>query len=454
MNPLASTGTKSSVSSQSRRRYRSIATAGASALLAKVATLAAGAATVPITVRYLGPSSYGIWMTIASTVTIFFVLDIGISSTLTNLVSAAYARDDRELARDYFATALWTLVGIAAGLGLVARLVWPHLDWAAIMSVRSPELVEQTSHAVGAALAVFLMSLPANLVPRVLAGYQELHSANLFQAAGSILSLLVVVVIVHAHGTLPWLVAGYAGASLAANLACMAWMCLVAKPWMKPWPRRVRPRYIRAIFSSGMQFFAVQIAGVVVFSSDNLIIAHYMTPAQVTPYAVTWRLVGYIAAIQTMIFPALWPAYSEAWERRDFDWIRRAYGRLRQATIVMLAGGCVVVLAAGREIIRIWAGPAAVPPARLIWLMCVWIVIYAFATNQSCLMGATSRVGKQAISSLLAAAANLALSIYWVGRMGSTGVLLATVVSYVVFIIFVQTYEVREILRGNPGVPS
>jgi O-antigen/teichoic acid export membrane protein len=85
--------------------------------------------------------------------------------------------------------------------------------------------------------------------------------------------------------------------------------------------------------------------------------------------------------------------------------------------------------------------------------MCLWMIICAFATNQACLMGATSRMGKQAISSSLAAIANLTLSILWVRTMGPAGVLLATIVSYIVFIVFIQAWEVRSILRGD-GVRS
>jgi O-antigen/teichoic acid export membrane protein len=107
------------------------------------------------------------------------------------------------------------------------------------------------------------------------------------------------------------------------------------------------------------------------------------------------------------------------------------------------------MLLAGREIICTWAGPASVPSALLIQLMCVWIVICAFTSNQSCLMGATYRVAKQAIYGLLAAAVNLTLSILWVRTMGTVGVLLATIVSYLVFIVLMQVLEVRKILRGD-----
>lgn len=103
----------------------------------------------------------------------------------------------------------------------------------------------------------------------------------------------------------------------------------------------------------------------------------------------------------------------------------------------------------GQRLILLWAGPAAVPNSLLLRLMCVWIVVFAFTLNQSCLMGATYRLGKQAVSSSLAAIANLVLSILWVKTMGPAGVLLATIVSYLVFIVVVQAFEVRRILRGD-----
>jgi O-antigen/teichoic acid export membrane protein len=302
---------------------------------------------------------------------------------------------------------------------------------------------------MAAAFILFLFALPTGLATKVLGGYQELHASNLFAAGGSLLSLLAVVAVIHFHGSLPILVAGYAGSSVAANAACLIWICFFHKPWMKPWLGNIDPGCIGRIFRSGGQFFAIQMAALVVFSSDNLVISHYLSPASVTPYAITWRLVGYIAAVQSAIIPALWPAYSEAFAKGDLAWIRSTYNRVRWASAGALAVSCSLVLLEGRQIIRIWAGPAAVPSTLLIQLTCVWIVICVFATNQSCLMGATFRVSGQAISSSISAVANLALSIYWVRTMGTTGVVLGTIVTYLVFIVIVQAWEVRRILRGD-----
>ncbi len=91
-----------------------------------------------------------------------------------------------------------------------------------------------------------------------------------------------------------------------------------AKPWLLPRPSLIDRRAIRELLSSGSSFFLIQVAGVVVFSSDNLVVSHYLGAAEVTPYSVTWRLVGVAALLPSLIFPALWPAYAEAYARRDF----------------------------------------------------------------------------------------------------------------------------------------
>ena len=441
----------SDVDARRDKRYLRICSAAVSALLGKGTTLLVSVVTVPLTVRYLGAESYGLWITISTTLTMFFVFDIGIANTLTNLISEAYAKNDRERAAESFATAFWMVLGIAACLGILGWLIWPQFYWASIFHVRTGAVGGETSHAVAAAFIVFLIALPTGLAAKVLGGYQEVHAANLFATGGSVLSLLVVLAVVYLHGSLTMLVAGFAGSTVAANAACLLWICLFHKPWMKPWPRRIKPDLIGGILHSGSRFFAIQLAGLVVFNSDNLIISHYLSPAEVTPYSVTWRLVNYITAVQVLILPALWPAYSEAFAKGHLAWIRSTYSRVRRLTVALLAVGCGVMLVAGREIIRLWAGPAAVPTSLLLRLMCVWIVVLAFTLNQSCLMGATYRVGKQAIFSSLAAIANLVLSILWVKTMGPAGVLLATIVSYLVFIVVVQAVEVRRILRGDFG---
>src|SRR5580704_12812033 len=80
------------------------------------------------------------------------------------------------------------------------------------------------------------------------------------------------------------------------------------KPWLRPRLALLDWTSARELLASSSGFFLIQIAGVVVFSSDNLVVSHYLGAAQVTPYNVTWRLVMLTAVLQALVFPALWPA--------------------------------------------------------------------------------------------------------------------------------------------------
>jgi len=430
-----------------------MATAAVAGMIGKGTSLLVSVAIVPVTVRYLGPERYGIWIAISSSMLMFFLLDIGIANTLTNLISEAYAASDRTLATKYFATAFWMVSGVSVLIGVSLWVAWPHLHWDALFRIHGAALIRETSRAFAAAVIVLLFALPTNLISRALAGYQELHVANLFTAGGSVLSLLAVLTVIRLDGSLAALVAAYAGATVVANVSCLLWVCIVSKPWLRPWPTRIHWRMTKRLLHTGGQFFLLQMAGLVVFNSDNLILAHYLNPTAVTQYSVTWRLAGFMSAIQALVLPSLWPAYAESWFRGDIAWIRSTYNKMRWVTLIVLTLACAVLLPAGRTIIRIWAGPGAVPSASLMYLMCVWMVLCSITMNQACLMGATNRVGTQAISSCLAAALNLTLSILWVRRLGPEGVILATIVSYVVFILFVQARAVSSILNSVPNRP-
>jgi len=190
------------------------------------------------------------------------------------------------------------------------------------------------------------------------------------------------------------------------------------------------------------------VAAVVVFSSDNIIVSHYLGAAEVTPYSVTWRVVGLGAVLQALVFPALWPAYAEAQARGDIAWIRRTFALMMRTTIALNVAWAMFLIGFGRAVIRLWAGPAAVPQLSLLLLMALWSVIAGFMTAQSCLLGALNRTRVQAVASVLAAVVNVALSIVLVVRVGSVGVILGTILSYLLVLVLPQTFAVIRVVRN------
>jgi O-antigen/teichoic acid export membrane protein len=432
-------------------RTRRLFEAVGSAILSKGVLVASNALSIPIAIRYLGPESFGIWTTISTFLAMLLVLDLGVANSLTNFISEAYARDDRQHASRYTTTALSVMTSIAVALGLAAWVLWPHLHWYAIFRLASRSDASVVSRAVAVALVIFLIDLPGRLAVKILGGYQELRTANVFATLGSIGNLISILLLVHFRAGLVAMVGGSAAALVGADLLCLGWLILFHKPWLRPRLEHLNRAAARRMMQLGTEFFMLQIAGLVVFNSDNLVVAHYLGPAQVAPYSVAWRLVGYAAIVQTLLIPALWPAFSEAFDRGDLPWIRRTFWRTMWITMGTALGFAVLFAIGGRWMIRIWATSAAVPGEMLMVLMCVWVLISTFMNNTATVLVSKGDTRMQAWCSAGAAVLNLGLSIWLVQRIGPVGVILGTVLSYLAVLVVPQTLQTWRVLYGTPS---
>lgn len=412
---------------------------GASALLSSAVALVVSAISLPLTVRYLGAEQYGIWVTVSTTVVLMSVLDLGIANSLTNMIARAFAADDKAAAQRSYATAFWTCAAVSAIAGVATWALWDHVPWGTLFRVHEARLTHDAEVCAAIAVVFFLLSLPLKLINRVVGGYQETQIANYAALVNSVLGLVAILAVMAWGGSLVALMALYSAMMLAGTVALNVWVVLWKKRWLAPWPSFVSRGSVRELLGTGSGFLLLQISALVVFNSDNVVIAHYLSAADVTPYSVTWRLATYASVLQMALFPSLWPAYSEAYARGDYEWVRRVFWKA--ARYAMGATGLAVVVLAlfGRPLIRWYVGPAAVPSETLILAICVWTLIANAMEIESCLLAAVDRVKLQAILSLAAAGVNIALSIYWVRRIGSVGVVLGTVVSYLLILVWPQS---------------
>jgi O-antigen/teichoic acid export membrane protein len=418
-----------------------VATRGLSAL----ATLL----TLPLAVRYLGAERFGVWATTTSTVVFLNLLDFGIASTLTNQVARAYAVGDREYASRYATNALVLTAAVACLAGGALLMTWSHVNWMRLFNVSHGVPPAEVSATVAVAIALVLLGLPASLCHKILAGYQEVHVGNVAVAAGTLASLAGLLAGIALRVSMPVLFVMSSGGVTVANLAALVGLLFWRKPWLRPKLLQVNWRVARELLGSGVGFFLIQIAGAVVFSSDNVVVSHYLGAAQVTPYSVTWRLVGLSAVAQGLVFPALWPAYAEAYAKGEYKWMRSAFRATLRISLVLNLGFAVLLVGVGKPLIRWWAGAAAVPTSALLLAMAVWAVISGCMTVESCLLAAVSRTREQGILSLIAATLNLGLSILLVKRIGVVGVISGTILSYLFVLVVPQSLIVRTVLREN-----
>lgn len=159
--------------------------------------------------------------------------DLGVGNGLLNALAAAHGRDDRETAARQASTAVVVLAGVAAALGVAFALVYGRVDWAGVFNVASPVAVAESGPATAALVACLLVGLPLGIVARIRQGYQEGYKTGLYDAAGSVLGLVLVLVAIQSRASLVWLVVAMAGAPVAASLIHALVLFGRDRPWLR-----------------------------------------------------------------------------------------------------------------------------------------------------------------------------------------------------------------------------
>jgi O-antigen/teichoic acid export membrane protein len=419
-----------------------------SALANKGVSVLVSFVSVPLTVRYLGAERYGAWITISTAIAWLVLADFGLSNSLTNAVSEGYAKDNRELAQSAVAAAFWSLAGIALTVSVIFFALGSHVPWDRVFNVQSAQARSEVGPAVAAAVVLFALNFPFSIVAKVYGAYQELAKGNAWAATGNLLGLAALLAVIHYKGGLVSLVVAISGSTLVVNAISAAWLFGLSKPWLRPRPDRITWPAVRDLTSVGGMFFVIQVAGVLLFQTDNLIIAHYLGAAAVTPYSVTWRLFTYTALFQILAIPAYWPAYAEAFAKGDLVWVRSRFRANFRFSVISTFVLTLPLVFFGRWFIDKWAGSAAVPPASLLVWMGIWSLIYSAMNSQSCLLASSGRIKIQMIYSVLASAVNLVVSILLVQRIGLVGVIMGTIAAFLTCVLVPQSVEVERSIRS------
>jgi O-antigen/teichoic acid export membrane protein len=315
-----------------------------------------------------------------------------------------------------------------------------------IFNVHAAVNASEIRNTIAVACSLILLTPLCTIGGKILSGYQQTHTANLVTAVAALFSVGGLLLGLHLRLSMPMLFLCTTGFITFSGVSTLIWVLFIAKPWLRPRMDYLSVSLSRQLLIAGAPFFLIRIAGIVVFSTDNLIISHFLGAAHVTPYSVGMRLVTSAQLIPSFLFPSLWASYAESAALGDIAWIRRTYTRAMRYSMVIIGAILVVIALFGQWIIAIWAGQVAVPSEPLLLGMCVWTILWGITSVQSCLLGALGRTWTQAVFGVIAAVLNLVLSIMLVQRIGALGVIAGTVISYICIVI-PQTREVSAYFR-------
>lgn len=406
---------------------------------------------IALTVRYLGAERYGMWGQLSAWVAWLALANFGLGLGLTTRLSNLQTSKDATVAGRAISSSLVIICVVSAGLALLTLFVAPLLPWARFFNVTSALAVSEAKPTAVACLLLLVSLLPLSLGGSILNGYQRGDVAGACTTVMTLLGLVVLIIATRLHWGLTGLAVGLLLPQVLADALhffAAARLGLLQFSW-----KLFDPREAWRMLWLGLRFLLLQLFAIVTFQTGATIIAQSFSSAEVTPYAVTMRLAMLVITVFNVAFTPLWPAFGEAYARGDRDWIRRIFWRALRLVFVAWIPITLVLGTIGPWLIRLWAGPAAVPSYLLLWALLACTLTNAIGLVLSYLLNGAGLLSSQLIGGSIMAVLHVPLAIYLCHRFGIAGVALSQTILMALIALPVAWIQVMQLL-SHPLPPA
>lgn len=356
---------------------------------------------VPATLHCLGEYKNGIWLTISSLLLWIDNMDIGLGNGLRNKVAEYMAHGERERTRalisSTFALLTCIIIPVMTALLLLIMAADPYQMFNA-----TPDKAPHLEQVLMVTVVLVCTSFVFKLIGNFYMGLQLPAVSNLLIALGQTLALIgTYIVLWSGSRSLMHIAMVNTAAPLLVYLLAFPYTFFYKYPQLRPSFKLIDFKEAKAVINMGVEFFVMQIASVILFMTSNIMISNLFSPAMVTPYQITYRYFSVLLVIFTVVCMPFWNATTDAYQRNDMDWIRKAARKLRLMTIGILALIVVMVLLSD-TVYAVWIDQETVIDIKMSIVMAAYIFILIYSMRYSYFING---IGKLRLQLIITAAA-------------------------------------------------
>ena len=403
----------------------------------KVGSIICNFLIVPITINYLDTENYGVWLTISSFIGWFSLFDIGLGNGLRNKFAEAKTRGNYQDAQAFVSTAYFSISCISLALLLVFSAFNFFIDWGSVFNA-SQEVAQNLPILMVVVFGFFCIQLSTKLIVSIYLADQNHSMQNKVQFYTLLLNLLVVWLLTQTNeGSLLIFGTFYS----AVPVIILVIMNIIAFNngfyEFRPKWSLFDKKYLSSIMGDGVYFFVIQIAAMVLFTTDNFIISHLFSPDEVVPYNVSLKYFSLVITGYTLLVNPFWTAFTEAFTKKDFTWIRTSVKNIQKIWIIIPIGLVFMILCAD-WFYDIWVGDKVTIPFKLNLSMAFFVLLTTFNMVYSFFLNGVGKFKIQLYTASASILLNIPMSIYFASYLGFgvSGVILATCFSVGLSTIF------------------
>ncbi len=380
---------------------------------------------VPLTINYVNPTQYGIWITLSSIIAWFSFFDIGFGNGFRNKFAEAIAKDDYVLARIYLSTT-YAMLTIIMGIVLVLFLcINPFLNWAKILNAPKEMSLELSVLAL-IVFSFFCIQFVLKLINTVFTALQKPAMASFLNLISSLISLMIIFVLTKTtSGNLINLALSISLAPILVLISSNLFFYSTKFKEYSPSLKYIKFKYVNRLLKLGVKFFLIQIAAVILYQTSNIIIAQLFGAEQVTSYNVAFKYFNVITMLFGIIITPFWSAFTEAWVKNDSGWIKRIMNKL-MLIVAVLGIISFVMLLISNFVYHIWVGDKIVVPFSVSLVLSLYVILNSWNRVFNNFLNGVGKLKIQLYIAILGGIINIPLSLFFGKKFGLYGVLLST----------------------------
>lgn len=421
-------------------------------LIMRAANIVASLLVVPLTINFLDQTRYGIWLTLSSIISWVTFFDLGLSHGFRNRFAEAKARGEANLARQYVSTT-YAIIIIIVSILTIITLFLNHffIDWPALLHIQQSYKQELTL--VFAVVIIFTcIGMITNIFSSLLAADQKVGIASIIQAIGQYIALLLIYILSqNTDGSIASLAICYSGAP------CIFALMVSIVAFLFGGYRQYRPsiKYIKfelteSIINLGMKFFTIQLCMLAVFQIINIIISRELGPDAVTQYNIANKYFNIILMTLTIIITPFWSAFTDAYTKGDYVWMKSAHKKLLQlfAMSIVLY---ILLLTISPFVYGLWIGTSVSIPFTVSASMAFCVFCQTYSTVNSYIINGIGTLKIQTIVYIFFALTSwlfLTLSC----KLGLEGLIIYIGLIYLVIALFEQIQLSRIFNKKAKGI--
>lgn len=334
-------------------------------------SILAGLLLVPITINYVDSENYGLWLTLSSMIAWMSFFDIGINNGLKNKLAEALARKDYKLGRKYVSTTYAILALIFIPLMLILLFIVPFIPWESLLNISS-KYGNSLVVAICILVVYFCLNFILSTINVVMMADQQPADASLRSLVQQLVSLAIIYVLtLTTKGSLVNLCLALCASPLIVVLFFNFSLFRGKYAELAPSFNNIDFRVAPDLMKLGIQFFIIQVAGVIQWQMANFLIIRYFGAVSVTEYNIAYKYFSILTMGWGILNTPVWAAVTDAITKGDYVWIQNAINKFLKLFLLFTLVG-ILMLIVSPWVYKIWIGDKV----NIVFLLSLSLLVY------------------------------------------------------------------------------